>query len=856
MHIATQSFIDHPIEFKQINPQDFPNFETPDKIIIEPNEDGYINDGIQTHLNLDDKNTVVINAAVGQGKSYSITNTVQRLYEEDSNNVILIASPYLSLVNQYHHKIEELFQTEDDIFRIDELEDLSEEEIQSIATKRVHVVTTNLLLGNPGDKFTINSIRRRNYINDLISHCKENGKKVTIIYDEIHDAIHNFKEELVFNLWKWKEVLHKNIILSATFNEASKIVIEILAELTDSKIQIIESTRTPNPDKQSDLFLHFNKNLKYSNNDKYIFNLIEDLINNNKELDILCFSKFLADSIYKEAKKEDNGEGIGNLIFNKYGNEIQLCTSQNDTEKDDKINRYDPEKCNIGTNFSTGISIEKEEHAMIIILPPSISNNPMNRRYGIFSNGINSIIQSLARQRTKGEIHIILSPPSRFDINTLPFNTNQKAIFKEAYEEHQQQRESIDSIKYKSINNQNNILERFYIETYLKNQMDSIKYIQEEDRPVEYLPLNFPTFKSFKLNKGEQHLINTTPFFGGDLSAYITYAAITNQFYNCKLIEMYSKMRFYFHENHYQLLIDSYFNTYFIEDYLTIGINIPQLFNEIFNFFTVENKAYHCTSEDQKTINENGEEVIITGLKINYPISNNGSKEKKLKREILYYLHKSLIQFKENDKEIISEDLPPITADDGGDIILFDGNGESFNISQIPIQTKYRIKDDNYSLTRHLLTNLKYSKSVNENSDQHLTEDNKEFVEAFYQLHNFRKNLIDSIEVNRGNQFLRSYKDSEVFKGKEELIKELVIKLKEVDPFLKNGTIAFIPNHETKTNDEITENLHKALKETISLNSRYEPIINNERKSRYSKLTSEIFPLDDIDFENNLIHLI
>ena len=84
----------------------------------------------------------------------------------------------------------------------------------------------------------------------MISNCKAQNKKVVFIYDEIHDTIHNFRQELIFNLWKWKNVIHKNFVISATFNEASKIVIEYLAELTDRKIQIIESERVRNPEKQ------------------------------------------------------------------------------------------------------------------------------------------------------------------------------------------------------------------------------------------------------------------------------------------------------------------------------------------------------------------------------------------------------------------------------------------------------------------------------------------------------------------------------------------------------------------------------------------------------------------------------
>lgn len=58
-------------------------------------------------------------------------------------------------------------------------------------------------------------------------------------------------------------------MLSATYNEASKIVIEYLAELTEDKIKIIESERVRFPEKQSDLYLHFNsaRHYTYTNDD-------------------------------------------------------------------------------------------------------------------------------------------------------------------------------------------------------------------------------------------------------------------------------------------------------------------------------------------------------------------------------------------------------------------------------------------------------------------------------------------------------------------------------------------------------------------------------------------------------------
>ena len=60
-----------PIEFKEINPSDFPDYliEGRNKIIISPDEKGYIGRQLKSVINLEDNNTVIINAGVGQGKS-------------------------------------------------------------------------------------------------------------------------------------------------------------------------------------------------------------------------------------------------------------------------------------------------------------------------------------------------------------------------------------------------------------------------------------------------------------------------------------------------------------------------------------------------------------------------------------------------------------------------------------------------------------------------------------------------------------------------------------------------------------------------------------------------------------------
>lgn len=353
-------FDSFPIEFKEINPEDFmftldasgtrvprTDFEIEngsDKILISPDPNGYINDTLQTHLELAHKNTVVINAPVGQGKSYAIIQTVKRYFDSNERYLVFVVSPFVSLVKQYCNDIEESGVPADQIYSYDNLGrstgiDYTKREIQ--------VVTANTLLGNPGEDGFKNSDIKREYINTLVTHCEREAIKVVFIYDEIHDSYHNFQQEYIFNLWKWRNVIQKNFILSATYNEASKVVIEYLAELTNYKIQIIESERVRFVDKQSTLHLYYSSAYNFTSKTIEIDSLIKSLITRKKNVDILCYSKNLAKSLINPKDE------IGKLLLDTYG-EIKDCTSELNTnqreENTEPTNQYDNEKCCTSSN--------------------------------------------------------------------------------------------------------------------------------------------------------------------------------------------------------------------------------------------------------------------------------------------------------------------------------------------------------------------------------------------------------------------------------------------------------------------------------------------------------------------------
>lgn len=584
MELPNIHFENFPIEFKQINTEDFPEFEVSEKIIISPDLRGFINDVLQEKINLEDKNTVVINAAVGQGKSTAIIKTLKRYYD-DPRYMIIVASPFVSLVEQYCSDIHSKAEIPEE--QIYNYGDLGRDTSINYKARRVQIVTVNTLLGNPGEEGFKNSDIKRKYLNDLIGHCESNGIRVVFIYDEIHDAIQNFQEEFIFSLWKWRNVIHKNFILSATYNEASKVVIEYLAELTDKKIQIIESERVILPKKQSKLCLHFSPAHNFTESNPELEKVIKDLLNLNKKIDILCYSKALAKGIIRDKV------GIGKLLKDRFG-EINDCTSelisnqraQNEVPK----NRYDNEKCNIGTNFKTGVSIEKANHAFVIIMPPRATRLWFRNKYGIFSGGINSVIQALARQRKKGEIHIIMPQPDRFDYESLSFaNFSETQInsFEQLYEKVKYYSEDETMVKYFPLITQDFLTLYFYKDNLLSNVYDEIRHIDVLERET-LSSLKFPEYKTFKLRRGEEYLANTFKFFGEDIAAYLTYCAFTNQFANCRLGNVTFKTALFFEEGKIQEKLEFYFNTYFGDLYYNSVLdtsNFNKFYQDIRNKF-------------------------------------------------------------------------------------------------------------------------------------------------------------------------------------------------------------------------------------------------------------------------------
>lgn len=549
MVINENIFDDYPIDFRRIDPEDFSTFDVENsgnKKILVPDENNYINSSLQESIKFDRKNTVVVNSSVGQGKTFAIIRIVKKYYELSDDYIIFVASPFVSLVDQYEKKIIQVGIPDSSTYRYEKIGD---QRFLDYTEKRVHVVTANLLLGNPGEDAFINSEAKREYLNRMSQYCEQNNKKVVFIYDELHDSTYNFKEEYIFNLWKWRNSIHKTFVLSASFSEASKIVIKYLAELTEKRILILESERKQyeNP---SQLFLHFDNARYYKGDNGTIEGIIRDFNNRDLEYDILTFSKNLAEALYTRDSSS------GRLILDKYGEGRQLCVSDmRENQRDYREtprNRYHPEKCNIGTNFKSGVSIEKENHAYLIVLPPSGAKDTFKNHYGIFNDGQNSIIQAIARQRITGEIHILLPSPLQIDYQSLGLeNDDQLKYYKSIYEELVVDRTEDERVsKYYSFNEHLEILSDFYENELRHNLINEISYLQENR--VEPLSLNFPSLNSFILRKGDSFLAKKYSFIGDNPSMFVVNSAITNQFVNCKLHSINTKPSLFFNEGRIQ----------------------------------------------------------------------------------------------------------------------------------------------------------------------------------------------------------------------------------------------------------------------------------------------------------------
>lgn len=569
--VSDDEIFEKPIDYVSLEKSDFPDLEVKKDVVDIP--DGkYLKDVlIQNGIHPQESNTVVINSSVGQGKSYLAIEIANRYLTRDAYKGkygVIFVAPHKSLVKQYTTQFKQSFKYK--IPNYEYLTDVTYDETpNAINTKEakspnninfncrfpLHIITVDCLLGSAGDAIEQSSIKRK-YLENFISFSKRNKCKIVLIFDEIHDAIDNFKPELIPNLWKFQTsgVLHKTFILSATFSVASKVVIGYISALTDKRLHIIETVRKQqSQDKLSNLHLHITQQRTYKFEEPEFIGLFEKIIETHEFINILTSSAKLATKIaHKESK-------IRKLLDSKK-HTVNLCIANNryiglDRKKDFAPilfkSEYLSDNYNIGTIFKTGISINQKGSALVIILPSSIAltRGIITRSgLGIFSSGVIDVIQALARVRDKSDIYIIMPTPQRLIIPALQDSYNsdsynyltllpQLEILKTAKDKtiakiNQRAEKSsniIDTYDEIEFNNQKSLIEKKYDQ--IKDKIESeitAKHLSEGEN-------SYPSLNQFILTKGEKMLCSYYAIFGKDLPAYMIWAAFNNQFVNCRV---------------------------------------------------------------------------------------------------------------------------------------------------------------------------------------------------------------------------------------------------------------------------------------------------------------------------------
>lgn len=718
-----------PIQYKEIRPTDFEGYNISDEdlIIIKEDEKGYISDFLGTNIDLNIKDTTVINASVGQGKTTALVNIVKR-YHKDSNYMVLLVSPFKSLLDQYHSSLLSKEIPHTDIFDYRTLgdENFNDENSDPI-NRRIQLITFNFLLGNSGETYLKQSLKKAEFIDEILKKCKEENRKVIMIFDEVHDAIHNFKEELVFNLFRWRKYVHKIFVSSATYNEASKVVIKYFAELTNRRIKIFESPRKQNEDNLSELNVMIYDHSTYDVDNINLINLFRSEIGVASKINILTYTKALTDRL--------NRSTIGYEIKKQYG-DINICTG--DTE-----NIFDDSRCNMGTNFKTGISINQKNTAFFIFLPQKKSYEKLPGELGVFTEGINTLIQALARPREKARIYVITP-----NVTSLLVESN----------------DPIPKFNAKiNINKQDRLLRLFYNQTKEKLK-EEIGYFEEGNTLIN---ARFPDYDQFKLSQGEKYFRGYFDAFGKNLSNYFYWATSNNQFVNCKLRYVY-RLDLEIEEDKMLKGIEDYFNIAFQDSkmfrYLSPSEQYQQLRNSIFsNYVTIKSK--NSSIKELKPYD-----------KVEF--------EKNIIKFIQQY--NSYIPYLEDDLGINYEHYIDNIVSNKETIDTI-GNLEPYKRVALLNYMYYRQDDYLISTEEYIRSSMYFAKNTSLKPDT-TSKDENSLIYLYSQLYDFKDILINNyLKKNKNGVLIMPHDKDFKFNSTDfSYLERLINELKQHDPILKN----------------------------------------------------------------------
>ncbi|MDP2526485.1 DEAD/DEAH box helicase [Maribacter dokdonensis] len=534
---------ENPIEYKELNQSDFDGYIFDEaKIVVEPDENGYISDRLREVVNLTKGDATVINAGVGQGKTKAIIDQIKWYVEAGENGQnkykVVVVTPFLALNKEYNQKICKAVGNDEVCFDYQVLSYKEDYKLDfpEFCKMPVQLISIMSILGDPGQVAFKQSEVKRQYYEYLIQHCANHKERVIFIFDEIHESLGTFKPDLIPNLLEWKRVAYKAIIASATFTESSKFAIKLISELTNRKLRIVESKRKQNSNNLSELHLCFYNQFTLNPEHQFMKDLVQQQLDYASTVNILCYSKKVAKELYEGS--------VGDMLRAKYGT-VTLCISGEE-------NSFNHDGCNIGTRFKTGVSIEKENSAYFVILPTRFAYTDLNSQsFGIFNDRINSLIQGLARPRKKSKIFVITPSPT-------------KLISRSTDNSHYRERLSLNYLGFQDEENRSQYYSFRQQEMFLKRHYDQLRNsmeleITQMENLTEDIRALYSSFDWFRLKDGDRYLYSQYDAYGKNLSNYLYWAAWNNQFVNCKLESIIRIGSLKFTEGNIQQELDMYY---------------------------------------------------------------------------------------------------------------------------------------------------------------------------------------------------------------------------------------------------------------------------------------------------------
>ena len=311
------------------------------------------------------------------------------------------------------------------------------------------------------------------------------------------------------------------------------------------------------------------------------------------------------------------------------------------------------------------------------------------------------------------------------------------------------------------------------------------------------------------MNRGEDYLADTYSFFGGELSAYITYCAFTNQFINCSLSEISYKTNFTFQDNYMQFIFGEALKRYWGEEYFQ---TLRARFNFRLAYLEFRNELFRVVTLQYRK--EEGEEI---------------TKIKSFKNP---QFEKQLLRF-----------------------VAFKYYGNNYHLKE---DYKSRAEDLDYSRGQYFLDAIKSASTINV-EESTFTDIDKQRIIAYQNLGYFREKLISQKRsYSRGSQSYEylPIKPDDNFITTSELPRftQLINYLVHEDDFISNNVYEFTRRVNTL---DITKNINSfytiLVEDLIVLEDVPNPRIGINGKREYVRIVSSI---KSLPISNNHINLV